>query len=82
MNFCNHSSDFHYISLHHMHLLDVIGTSSCVSKNPALFGVYRYLYLGNRLTLHQCTEINRLVCKIPAFRSKNDRSFSVPRSKD
>ena len=26
---------------------------------------------------YQCTKINRFVCKISAFRTKNDRSFSV-----
>ena len=25
---------------------------------------------ASRFTLHQCTEINRFVCKIPAFRTK------------
>ena len=32
---------------------------------------------ANRLTLYQCTKINRFICKISAFRTENDRSFSV-----
>ena len=31
----------------------------------------------NRFTLYQCTKINRFLCKIFTFRTKNDRSFSV-----
>ena len=46
---CNYSTDFHYISLHHRHLHDVTGTSSCFLKNPALFGVYRYLFSGKQV---------------------------------
>ena len=50
INICsgNNSSDFHYISLHHRHH-DVTGTSSCFLKNPALFGVYQYLYSGKQV---------------------------------
>ena len=41
----------------------------------ALPGLFSYLFFF--FTLHQCTEINRFVCKRPAFRTQNDRSFSV-----
>ena len=37
------------MSLHHRHLHDVTGTSSCFLKNPALFGVYLYLYSGKQV---------------------------------
>ena len=46
---CNNSSDFYYISLHHKHFHNVSGTSSCVLKNLALFGVYRSLYSGKQV---------------------------------
>ena len=50
INICsrNNYPVFHCISLHHRHLNEVTGTASCFLKNPALFGVYRYLYLGKQ----------------------------------
>ena len=77
---CNNSSDFHYISLHHRHLHDVTGTSSCFFFFWRIQPYLEFIDIciqANRFSLHQCTKINRFVCKISAFRTKNDRSFSV-----
>ena len=75
---CNNSSDFHYISLHHRHLHDVTGTSSCFFlRIQPYFEFIDICIQANRLTLYQCTKINRFVCKVSAFRTQNNRSFSV-----
>ena len=64
--------------------LYITGTSTTSQAPPAVFWrIQPYLEFidiciqANRLTLHQCTKINRFVCKISAFRTNNDRSFSV-----
>ena len=74
---CNNSSDFHYISLHHRHLHDVTGISSCFWRIQPYLEFIDICTQANRLTLYQGTKINRFVCKISAFRTQNDRSFSV-----
>ena len=79
-NICNCNNSLQIFTI----FLYITGTSTtsqappavCL-KNPALFGVYRYLFSCKQVYLHHCTKINRFVCKISAFRTKNDRYFSV-----
>ena len=64
--------------------LYITGTSMTSQAPPAVFWrIQPYLEFidiciqASRFILPQCTKINIFVCKIPACRTKNDRSFSV-----